>query len=93
MLKLPCGYFDLNASGRLVSKLIFDVEQIAGAVTQGLVTVLQNSGQARSAVRVKTVARGSRTMRLRYAQVIPSESPNPGSTLRDVRRIVIPSKG
>jgi subfamily B ATP-binding cassette protein MsbA len=40
LLKLPCGFFDSNASGRLVAKLIFDVEQIAGAVTQGLVTVV-----------------------------------------------------
>jgi len=40
LLRLPCGYFDLHASGRLVAKLIFDVEQIAGSVTQGLVTVV-----------------------------------------------------
>lgn len=40
LLKLPCGFYDINASGRLVAKLIFDVEQIAGAVTQGLVTVI-----------------------------------------------------
>jgi len=40
LLKLPCGYFDLNASGRLVSKLIYDVEQIAGAATQGIVTII-----------------------------------------------------
>ena len=35
------------------------------ASTRGLVTVLQNSGHERSAVRVKTVARGSSTIRLR----------------------------
>ena len=40
LLKLPCGFYDINPSGRLVAKLIFDVEQIAGAVTQGLVTVV-----------------------------------------------------
>jgi len=40
LLRLPCSYFDLHASGRLVAKLIFDLEQIAGAVTQGLVTVI-----------------------------------------------------
>jgi len=40
LLKLPCGFYDINPSGRLVAKLIFDVEQIAGAVTQALVTVV-----------------------------------------------------
>jgi subfamily B ATP-binding cassette protein MsbA len=40
VLRLPTGYFDLHAPGRLIAKLIFDVEQIAGAVTQGLVTVI-----------------------------------------------------
>src|SRR5207237_886548 len=40
LLRLPCSYFDLHASGRLVAKLIYDLEQIAGAVTQALVTVI-----------------------------------------------------
>jgi ATP-binding cassette, subfamily B, bacterial MsbA len=40
LLRLPCGFYDINPSGRLVAKLIFDVEQIAGAVTQGLITIV-----------------------------------------------------
>ncbi|HKQ30107.1 MAG TPA: lipid A export permease/ATP-binding protein MsbA [Burkholderiales bacterium] len=40
LLKLPCGFYDLNPSSRLVAKLIFDVEQVAGAVTQGLIVVI-----------------------------------------------------
>jgi ATP-binding cassette, subfamily B, bacterial MsbA len=40
LLKLPCGFYDINPSGRLVAKLIFDVEQIAGAVTQGSITII-----------------------------------------------------
>jgi subfamily B ATP-binding cassette protein MsbA len=40
LLRLPNGFFDLHAPGRLIAKLIYDVEQIAGAVTQGLITVI-----------------------------------------------------
>jgi subfamily B ATP-binding cassette protein MsbA len=40
VLRLPSGFFDLHAPGRLIAKLIYDVEQIAGAVTQGLVTLI-----------------------------------------------------
>lgn len=40
LLRLPNGFFDLHAPGKLIAKLIYDVEQIAGAVTQGLITVI-----------------------------------------------------
>lgn len=40
LLRLPTGYFDLHAPGRLIAKLIYDVEQIAGAVTQGFITLI-----------------------------------------------------
>ena len=34
MLHLPSRYYESNASGGLISRIIFDVEQIAGGVTQ-----------------------------------------------------------
>ncbi len=40
ILRLPNAFFDLHAPAKLVAKLIFDLEQIAGAVTQGLITVV-----------------------------------------------------
>ena len=40
LLRLPCGFFDINASGTLIAKLIFNVEQIAGAVTQAVFVVI-----------------------------------------------------
>jgi subfamily B ATP-binding cassette protein MsbA len=42
LLRLPAGFYDLNASGTLISKLIFDVEQIAGSVTQAVFTVVRD---------------------------------------------------
>ncbi|MCK7544197.1 lipid A export permease/ATP-binding protein MsbA [Marinobacter bryozoorum] len=43
MLGLPSRYFDNNASGRLVSKLTFNVEQVADAATNA-VTILLREG-------------------------------------------------
>lgn len=39
---LPAEYFDANPSGGLISKLIFDVEQIAGAVTAAVTTLVRD---------------------------------------------------
>lgn len=43
LLALPSRYFDNNASGRLVSKLTFNVEQVADATTSA-VTILLREG-------------------------------------------------
>lgn len=42
LLRLPNSFYDINASGNLISKLIFDVEQIASAVTQALFTIFRD---------------------------------------------------
>jgi subfamily B ATP-binding cassette protein MsbA len=42
LLRLPNSFYDINASGNLISKLIFDVEQIASAVTQAVFTVFRD---------------------------------------------------
>ncbi len=39
MMHLPNAFYDANVSGKLVSKLIYDVEQIASAVTRALFIV------------------------------------------------------
>ncbi|MDI9245674.1 lipid A export permease/ATP-binding protein MsbA [Marinobacter sp. CHS3-4] len=43
LLKLPSYYFDANASGRLVSKLTFNVEQVAAA-TSNAITIMFREG-------------------------------------------------
>jgi hypothetical protein len=60
------------------------------ATTRGSVTVDQKVDQGRSAVRTKIVASGSKMIRLKYVQVIPRERPKPGSTPRDLDRIISP---
>ena len=41
LLTLPSRYFDENASGRLVSKLTFNVEQVAAAATNAVTIILR----------------------------------------------------
>ena len=41
MLRLPSFYYDSESSGRLISRVIFDVEQVNGASTRALTTVVQ----------------------------------------------------
>ena len=42
-LNLPARFYDKNASGKLISKLIFDVEQIANASSKVLTLLIQDS--------------------------------------------------
>ena len=41
MLKLPSYYYDSESSGRLISRVIFDVDQVTGASTKALTTLVQ----------------------------------------------------
>ena len=41
MLRLPSSYYDNEASGRLISRVIFDVEQVNGASTRAVTTLVQ----------------------------------------------------
>ena len=42
LTRLPSGFYDKNASGNLISKLIFDVEQIAAAVTETVFVIIRD---------------------------------------------------
>ncbi len=42
-MRLPASYIDNTSSGQLLSKLIFNVEQVAKASTNAIVTVVQES--------------------------------------------------
>ena len=41
MLRLPSFYYDNESSGRVISRVIFDVEQVNGASTKALTTLVQ----------------------------------------------------
>ncbi|WP_430462402.1 lipid A export permease/ATP-binding protein MsbA [Thalassolituus sp. LLYu03] len=41
MTRLPSHYYDSESSGRLISRVIFDVDQVTGASTRALTTVVQ----------------------------------------------------
>jgi subfamily B ATP-binding cassette protein MsbA len=41
LIRLPASYFDNNSSGRLVSKLTFDVTQITGAASNAVAVVVR----------------------------------------------------
>ena len=41
LIRLPASYFDNNSSGRLVSKLTFDVTQIAGAASNAVAVAVR----------------------------------------------------
>lgn len=42
LMHLPSGFYDINASGKLMAKLIFDVEQLARATTNALLVLLRD---------------------------------------------------
>ncbi len=42
-MRLPASYLDSNTSGQLLSKLIYNVEQVAQACTNSVVTVVQET--------------------------------------------------
>ena len=42
LTRLPSGFYDTNASGSLISKLIYDVEQIAAAVTESIFVIVRD---------------------------------------------------
>jgi len=41
MTRLPSHYYDGESSGRLISRVIFDVDQVTGASTRALTTTVQ----------------------------------------------------
>lgn len=41
MVRLPTHYYESESSGRLISRVIFDVNQVTGAATRALTTVIQ----------------------------------------------------
>ncbi len=43
LLRLPARYYDLNPSGRLLSRLTFDVEQVAEATTNAVTILIRDS--------------------------------------------------
>jgi subfamily B ATP-binding cassette protein MsbA len=42
MLNLPSNYYDGESTGRLISRVIFDVDQVSGASTRALTTLVQD---------------------------------------------------
>ncbi len=43
MLHLPASFYDRESSGQLLSRLIYNVEQVAGATTNALLIIVQES--------------------------------------------------
>jgi ATP-binding cassette, subfamily B, bacterial MsbA len=43
MLRLPASFYDKESSGQLLSRLIYNVEQVAGASTNALLIIVQES--------------------------------------------------
>jgi subfamily B ATP-binding cassette protein MsbA len=41
-LNLPCGYYDRASSGELLSKLLYNTEQVAQAMTEGAVNLIKD---------------------------------------------------
>ncbi len=42
LMRLPSGYYDAHPSGGMISKLIFDVEQIGGAITDATIAFIRD---------------------------------------------------
>ena len=42
LTRLPCAFYDLHPSGMLISKLLFDVEQIANAVNNAVFVIIRD---------------------------------------------------
>jgi len=43
LLRLPAGYFDRNSSGQLLSKVIYNVDQVAQAGSQAILVIVRDS--------------------------------------------------
>jgi subfamily B ATP-binding cassette protein MsbA len=43
LLTLPSGFYDHSTSGQLMSKLLYDVEQVASAATDAVLTIIRDS--------------------------------------------------
>lgn len=43
LLTLPAGFYDHSPSGQLMSKLLYDVEQVASAATDAVLTMIRDS--------------------------------------------------
>ncbi len=43
LLMLPAGFYDHSTSGQLMSKLLYDVEQVASAATDAVLTIIRDS--------------------------------------------------
>lgn len=43
LITLPASFFDRSTSGQLMSKLLYDVEQVASAATEAILTVIRDS--------------------------------------------------
>ncbi|WP_417512149.1 lipid A export permease/ATP-binding protein MsbA [Methylophaga sp.] len=43
LITLPASFYDKNNSGQLMSKLLYDVEQVAGAATDAILTVIRDT--------------------------------------------------
>lgn len=43
LLRLPAGYYDANSPGQLLSKLVYDVEQVASASTNVVTVIVKDS--------------------------------------------------
>ena len=43
LISLPASFYDRNNSGQLMSKLLYDVEQVAGAATDAILTVIRDT--------------------------------------------------
>lgn len=43
LITLPSGFYDQQNSGQLMSKLIYDVEQVASAATDAILTIIRDS--------------------------------------------------
>jgi len=41
-LNLPCGFYDRSSSGELLSKLLYNTEQVAQAMTEGAVNLIKD---------------------------------------------------
>lgn len=43
LLILPTDFYDQNASGQLIAKLVYDVEQVSNATTDAVLTIIRDS--------------------------------------------------
>src|SRR5690606_25299156 len=43
LLYLPCKYYDQSSSGQLLSRLLYNTEQVSNGLTMGIVTAFKDS--------------------------------------------------